>query len=147
MEGSYVEKTWSVFESHSRNTLCEWNVFEEGGISISKTRAVSISKLEPLAIHQRECQRNKRYQVAENVCLWNKSLYLEIDFLSACYGCRLFSPQKFLSFALLKQSRDLSWRVSAWLEYQTCKLYAKQTIGRTIRQARFNKKVMKAARD
>ena len=34
MEGYYVEKTWSVFESHSRNTFCKRNVCEEGGISI-----------------------------------------------------------------------------------------------------------------
>ena len=39
----------------------------------------------------------------------------------------------------------------AWLEYQTAKLYAKQTVSRTIRQSASgivsNKKVMKAARD
>ena len=34
MEGYHVEKTWSVFESHSRNTFCKPNVCEEGGISI-----------------------------------------------------------------------------------------------------------------
>ena len=32
---------------------------------------------------------------------------MEIDFLSACYGCRLFSPQKFLSFALLKHNPEI----------------------------------------
>ena len=37
MEGYYVEKTWSVFESHSRrNTFCERNVCEEGGVSIER---------------------------------------------------------------------------------------------------------------
>ena len=34
MEGYYVEKTWSVFESHSRNTVSERKVCEEGGVSI-----------------------------------------------------------------------------------------------------------------
>ena len=32
MEGYYVEKTWFVFESHSRNTFCERNFCEEGGV-------------------------------------------------------------------------------------------------------------------
>ena len=32
----YVEKTWSVFESHSRNTFCERNVCEGGGVSIER---------------------------------------------------------------------------------------------------------------
>ena len=36
MEGYYVEKTWSVFETHSRNTFCERNVCEEGGGSIER---------------------------------------------------------------------------------------------------------------
>ena len=38
MEGYmyYVEKTWSVFESHRRNTFCERNVCEEGSISIER---------------------------------------------------------------------------------------------------------------
>ena len=39
MEGYYVEKTWSVFESHSRNTFCEWNVCEEGGVSIVRKQS------------------------------------------------------------------------------------------------------------
>lgn len=34
MEGYYIEKTWSIFKSHSWNTFCEWNVCEGGGISI-----------------------------------------------------------------------------------------------------------------
>ena len=49
--------------------------------------------------------KDERYKVAENIGLWNESLYVEIEFLSACYdGYRLFSSQKFLSFALLKHS-------------------------------------------
>ena len=32
---------------------------------------------------------------------------MEIDFLSACYECRLSSPQKFLSFALLKHNPEI----------------------------------------
>ena len=31
---SYVKKTWSVFESHSRNNFSERNICEEGGVSI-----------------------------------------------------------------------------------------------------------------
>ena len=59
---------------------------------------------------------------------------MEIDFLSACYGCRLFSPQKFLSFALLKHNAEIYRdEFQAWLEYQTGKLCAKQTVSRTIR--------------
>ena len=43
------------------------------------------TKLEPYkATRQRESQRNERYQVAETVGLWNESLYVEMDFLSAC---------------------------------------------------------------
>ena len=79
---------------------------------------------------------------------------MEIDFLSACYGCRLFSPQKFLSFALLKHNPEIYLdEFQAWLEYQTGKLYAKQTGSRTIRQVglsvikRPGKKVMEAAGD
>ena len=34
MEGYCVKKTWSVFESYKRNTFSEWNVCEEGGVSI-----------------------------------------------------------------------------------------------------------------
>ena len=43
-----AEKTWSVFESHSRNTFCERNVCEEGGVLIvqNKTRAVKQSAKE-----------------------------------------------------------------------------------------------------
>ena len=56
---------------------------------------------------------------SEKVGLRNELLYLEIDFLSACYGCRLFSPQKFLSFALLKHNPDIYLdEFKAWLEYQ-----------------------------
>ena len=36
MEGYYVEKTWSVYESDSRNTFCERHVSEEGGVSIER---------------------------------------------------------------------------------------------------------------
>ena len=48
---------------------------------------------------QRESQRNETYQVAENVCLWNESLYVKIDFLSACYGCRLFFAAEMIRLA------------------------------------------------
>ena len=75
MEGYYVEKTQSVFESHSRNTFCERNVCQEGGVSIVRKQNLS------RAICQRESQRNERYQVAEKVGLWNESFYVEIDFL------------------------------------------------------------------
>ena len=34
MKGYYAEKTWSVFESHNRNTFCERTVCEDGGVSI-----------------------------------------------------------------------------------------------------------------
>ena len=34
MEGYYAEKTWSVFESHSRNTFWERNVCEVGSLLI-----------------------------------------------------------------------------------------------------------------
>ena len=55
--------------------------------------------------------------------------------LSACYGCRLFSPPKFLSFALLKHNPEIYLdEFQAWLEYQTSKLYAKQTGSRTTWQ-------------
>ena len=40
MEGYYVEKTWFVFELHSRNAICKRNVCEEGDVQ-NKTRAVS----------------------------------------------------------------------------------------------------------
>ena len=40
MEGYYVEKTWFVFELHSRNTFHKGNVCKEGGVQ-NKTRAVS----------------------------------------------------------------------------------------------------------
>ena len=67
---------------------------------------------------------------------------MNIDFLSACYGCRLFSPQKFLSFALLKRNLEIHLdEFQAWLEYQTGKLYAKQTGSSTASV------IMKAARD
>ena len=76
---------------------------------------------------------------------------MKIDFLSACYACRLFSPQKFLSFALLEHNPEISYldEFQAWLEYQTGELYVKQTISRTMRQVGLSviKKVMKAARD
>ena len=36
MEGYYVEITCSVFKSHSRNTFCKRNVYEEGGVSIER---------------------------------------------------------------------------------------------------------------
>ena len=36
MEGYYVERTWSVFELQIRNTFCERNVCEEGGVSIER---------------------------------------------------------------------------------------------------------------
>ena len=43
MEGYYVQKTWSVFESHSTNTFCEWNVVKKAAFRFyeTKTRAVS----------------------------------------------------------------------------------------------------------
>ena len=41
MEGYYVKKTWSVFESHKRNTFSEWNVCEEGGVSIVRKQNYS----------------------------------------------------------------------------------------------------------
>ena len=43
MEGYYVEKTWSVFESHSTNTFCEWHVVKAVAFRFyeNKTRAVS----------------------------------------------------------------------------------------------------------
>ena len=85
----YVEKTWSVLELRTRNTFCERNVCEEGGVSIARKQNQS-RKL----FRQRESQRNERYQVAGKVGLKNESLYVEIDFLSAWYGCRLFSPQE-----------------------------------------------------
>ena len=74
---------------------------------------------------------------------------MEIDLLSACYGCRLSLPQKFLSFALLKHNPEIYLdEFQAWLEYQTGKLYAKQTGCRTIRQVgSVVSKVLKAARD
>ena len=50
---------------------------------------------------------------------------MKIDFLSACYGCRLFSPQKFLSFALLEHNPEIYLdEIQVWLEYQADKLYA-----------------------
>ena len=50
----YVVKTWSVFESHSRNTFCKRNVCEEGGVSIERKQSRAVS--DP-------------YQVAEKVGL------------------------------------------------------------------------------
>ena len=51
---------------------------------------------------------------------------MEIEFLSASNG--RFSPQKFLSFALLKHNPEIYLdEFQASLEYQTGKLYAKQT--------------------
>ena len=51
MEGYFVENTWSVFESHSRNTFCKGNVFEEAkaefrlpGFDCSKTKLESTKK-------------------------------------------------------------------------------------------------------
>ena len=38
MESYYVEETWSVLESHSRNTFCKRNVCQEGGVSIERKR-------------------------------------------------------------------------------------------------------------
>ena len=52
MEGYYEDKMWFAFELHSRNTFCERNVCEEGGVR-NKTRAVS----------------DTRYKVAEKVGL------------------------------------------------------------------------------
>ena len=67
---------------------------------------------------------------------------MKIDFLSAYYGCRLFSPQKFLSFAFLKHNPEIHLdKFQAWLEYQTGKLYAKQTGSSTASV------IMKTARD
>ena len=100
MEGYYVEKTWFVFESHCRNTFCERNVCEESGVSIQFD--CTKTKLEPYkAIRQRESQRNERYQGAEKVGLGNESLYVETDFFISLLWMQI-SPQKFLSFALLK---------------------------------------------
>ena len=74
---------------------------------------------------------------------------MEIDFLSACYGCRLFSPQKFLSFALLKHNPEIYLdEFQAWLEYQTAgKLYAKQNRQQNHTASGIVSKVIKAARD
>ena len=61
---------------------------------------------------------------------------MEIDFLSACYECRLSSPQKSLSFALLKHNPEIYLDEFRGFKrgYQTGKLYAKQTGSGTIRQ-------------
>ena len=59
-----MEKTWSVFESHSRNTFCASETFAKKAafrLNEHKTRAG--------VIFQRESQRNERYQVAEKVSL------------------------------------------------------------------------------
>ena len=78
---------------------------------------------------------------------------MEIDFSSACYGCRLFSPQKFLSFALLKYnlaSEIYLDEFQAWIDG----IPDRQTIYKANRQQNHtasgivsNKKVMKVARD
>ena len=46
-----------------------------------------------------------------------------------------FRRRKFLLFALLKHGPEIYLdEFQAWLEYQTGKLYAKQTVSTTIRQ-------------
>ena len=59
---------------------------------------------------------------------------MKIDFLSACYGCRLFFATE-IGFALLEHNPEIYLdEFQAWLEYLTGKLYAKQTVSRTTRQ-------------
>ena len=137
MEGYYVEKTWPVFESHSRNTFSLWR---RRRFDCTKT------ELEPYkAIRQKESQRNERYQVAGTVGLWNESLYVEMDFLSACYECRLSSPQKFLSFALLKHNPGIYLvEFQAWLPDRQIICKANRQQNHTARGIVSNKKVMKA---
>ena len=132
MEGYYAEKTWSAFESHGINTFCERNVCEEGGVLENKTRAVS----DPPK------RMSKKRKISGN---WKskplKWVALRGDwFFIACYGCRLFLSQKFLSFALLKRNPETYLNeFQAWLEYQTSKLlYGKRTVSRTIRQLGFS---------
>ena len=41
---------------------------------------------------------------------------MKIDFLSACYGCRLFMQQKFSSFAMLEHNPEIYLdEFQAWL--------------------------------
>ena len=70
---------------------------------------------------------------------------MEIDFLSACYGCTLFLPQKFLSFALLKHNSEVSSAVGVPDRPIVCK--ANHQLNHTASGIVSNKKVMKAARD
>ena len=58
MEGYYGKKTWSVFESHSRNTFCERNV-------CGRRRRFDCTKTKL----RESIKRNERYQVAEKVGL------------------------------------------------------------------------------
>ena len=76
---------------------------------------------------------------------------MEIDFLSACYGCRLSSPQKFLSFALLKhiktQRSILTGFTEEWLPDKQIICKANRQQNHTESGIVSNKKVMKASRD
>ena len=51
-------------------------------------------------------------------------------FLSACYGYRLLSPQKFLSFALLEHDPEVSSVLGIPDKQFVC--YAKQTVSSTM---------------
>ena len=70
---------------------------------------------------------------------------MKIDFLSACYGCRLFSSQKFLSIALLEHNPEIYLdEFQAWRQIE-CKANCQQNHAASAIVS--NKKVMKAARD
>ena len=51
-------------------------------------------------MRQRESKRSERYQVAETVSPWNESLYVEIDFLSACLWMQIIFPAEVLVIRL-----------------------------------------------
>ena len=53
-------------------------------------------------MRQRESKRSERYQVAETVSPWNESLYVEIDFLSACLWMQIIFPAEVLVIRLAK---------------------------------------------
>ena len=72
---------------------------------------------------------------------------MELDFLSACYECRLFSPQKFFSFALLKHNPEIYLdEFQAWLPDRQIICKANRQQNHTVSEIVSNKKVMKVVR-
>ena len=78
----------------------------------------------------------------------SRFMYVETDFLSACYECRLSSPLKFLSFALLKHNPEIHFdEFQAWLPDREIICKANRQQNHTAIGVVSSKKVMKAARD